>query len=193
MTSSHGISETSPVHPWRWPVSRTTAITTESTTPATASTVSSHCQTVTSRHEAGGPDLTTAACTAPASACGTMPALQRAASRRLPAHGSGRPLPTESANAVIALSTSDCCAWPAVVPAGAVARSARIGSRRPPSSLPAGQPVSRAACASRALAIAWATADSPAARANASVSLPPAPSGRWRRGRRRLPTWRRPG
>ena len=107
-----------------------------------------------------------------------MPALHRAASRRPPDHGSGRPLPTVSANAVIALSTSDCCAWPVAVPAATpAARSERIGSRGPPSSWQAGQPVSRAARASWLLAMACATADSPAARASASVSLAAASLG----------------
>src|ERR1700733_5630628 len=89
-------------------------MTTASTTAAAASTVSSHCHSMTIRHQAGGLGLRAAATprTASASAPGTIGALLRAASRRLPAHGTGSAPPTESANAVIALSTSDCCAWP---------------------------------------------------------------------------------
>jgi hypothetical protein len=113
--SSHGTSDASLSSPLRSPVRCTTPITTASAAPAIAPAVSSHCQNVTSRHQAGGRDRRAAATerTASASACGTMPALPRAASRRLAAHGLGSAPPTESANAVIALSTSDCCACPA--------------------------------------------------------------------------------
>ena len=93
--------------------------------------------------------------TASASACGTMPALRRAASRRLAAQGLGSAPPTESANAVIALSTSDCCAWPR--------RLGRLAGRRGPAA-------QRGHRADRGVAAAQ-----PASRSAA----PPAPRGRW--------------
>jgi hypothetical protein len=184
MTSSHGISETSPssVDLSRPPCA--TAITTAQPMPPIASTVSSHCQAVISRHQAGTEDPPgTARRTASASAPGKRPALSLAASRREVSHGSGRPSPIASANAVMALSTSDWGACPAARSARsaraarAAPRSARTGSRLRRNRRASGQPVNLAARASLAVATDSATAVSPAAPASALIRSLAGPSG----------------
>ena len=120
-----------------------------------------------------------------ASAGGTSSARDRAARRTAPGHGSGSRPPTASAKAVMAVSTSDCGAY---VPRGASSpfRTPFSGLRPDPWGPPApnarasGQPVSRAAWASRTLARRSATADSPEASASAAASPAAGASGTFR-------------
>ena len=144
MTPSQGTSEVALTSeddlcdPWR---DRISAI---QTSPASVSSISSHCTRAISRHHPvtlsrdGRPRATAA----PRAAWASL-ARDRAAARTVRDQGSGREPPTSSANTVTALSMSDRCAWTTSAESSASSLRAEVGPapRSRAASRPGGQPM----------------------------------------------------
>ncbi len=145
MAASQGSRATLPMSsggcgPAAWKAPATT-ITPIQPMPATTRAASSHCQTHTTRHQAG--------IRAPAGMLSLIAALSappasvtrdRAAARTVRGQGSGRVSPIVSAKAVTALSISDCCAS---VPAASATRASPLTRPRRTGSRPGNQPATR--------------------------------------------------